>query len=112
MTLQKSSCLYQIGRLEARVLSKAGKMVFVRSNFSGIHLYTMSGTKIPNYIAHDLDNANRKFFWDNNLDSNQSQPKISLIAWDKICRLKSEGSLSIRRIKDGNAAMLTKLDWK
>lgn len=34
-------------------------------------MYTMSSIKIPRYIAKELDNANRKFFWTNNLNSDK-----------------------------------------
>lgn len=35
---------------KGRILSQAGRMVLIRSNLTGIHLYTMNGIKIPNNI--------------------------------------------------------------
>lgn len=32
--------------------------------------------------------------------------------WDKICRLKHEGGLGIRKTEDTNAAFLAKQRWK
>lgn len=37
---------------------------------------------------------------------------MQTIAWDEICRLKSEGGLRIKWTKDVNAAFHAKLGWK
>lgn len=39
------------------------------------------------------------------------QGLISLISWVKICRLKYEGGLGIRKTQDVNASLLTRLGW-
>lgn len=89
---------------KARVLAQVGKMVLINSNLSGVPLYTMLGIKILNYIANEVDNANRKLVRSNNLDSDHIQSKTPIIAWDKISRPKCEGGLGITTIKDINAA--------
>lgn len=53
-----------------------------------------------------------KFFWNNSQESDQTQSKIPLIAWDKICHPKCKGGLGIRRIKDVHTATSGKLGWK
>lgn len=53
-------------------LSQVGKIVSIKSNFSGIPIYNMSGIKIPNYIDKELDNAYSKYFWTNNLNYDQN----------------------------------------
>lgn len=73
---------------KARVLAQVGKMVLINSNLSGVPLYTMFGIKILNYIANEVDNANRKLVRSNNLDSDHIQSKTPIIAWDKISRPK------------------------
>ena len=35
-----------------------------------------------------------------------------LVAWDDVCRPKSEGGLGIRKNNDANKAAITKLGWK
>lgn len=68
-------------------------------------MYNMSGIKMSNYIAKELDIANRKFFWTNNLNYAQNISGTSSVAWNKICRPKCEGGLDIRKTQDFNAAM-------
>lgn len=43
-------------------------------------MYTMPGIKNPNYIAKELDNTTRKFFWASNLNSDRNLSIITLIA--------------------------------
>lgn len=61
-------------------------MVLIKANPSSIPMYTMSGMRSPNYIAKELDNANRNFFWNNNLtDENLSRTPLTAYG---ISRLK------------------------
>lgn len=48
--------------MENTTLSHAGKVVLIKSSLSGIPIYNMFGINIPNYIAKEVDNSNRKFF--------------------------------------------------
>lgn len=42
------------------------------------------------YIAKEIDCKNRDFFWQNNMESNNTHGTIPLIWWDKIYRPKHE----------------------
>lgn len=72
----------------------------------------MQVTKFPHNISKEIDNVNRNFFWNNNLERDGYQIPTSLISWNKICRAKYQGVLGIKKTRDINAALLTKLGWK
>lgn len=74
-------------------------MVLTKSDLLGILIYTLSSIKIPNYDAKYLDNANRKFCWNNNLKPDHSLPSISFISWNKIYRPKCEGGLALAKLQ-------------
>ena len=61
---------------------------------------------LPTSTHKELDQVNRKFFWNKDL---QHRP---LIGWDRICRPKNFGGLGIRKSKDMNEALQMKLIWK
>lgn len=82
--------------MESSTLSRAGKMVFINSNLSSTPFYIMSANKIFNKILKELDRANRKFFWNNNIDSDHDQSLIPLKSYNKIYRPNCEGGQDIR----------------
>lgn len=45
----------------ARVLSQAGKTVLLKSNLTGIPLFLIHGTKIPNYMMKEINSVNMNF---------------------------------------------------
>lgn len=56
-----------------------------------------------------MDNKNRDFFWQNNMEAANGYGTVRLISWDKICRPKCEVELGIRRVQYVNATFLAKL---
>lgn len=68
--------------------------------------------KIPIYIAQEINSANRNVFWKNKIDSDNVQGLNAYDFLEKFCRLKCEGGLDIRKIKDINASSFAKLGWK
>ena len=57
-------------------------------------------------IHFDLNKTNRIFYW------NKGNNHSPFISWDKICRSKSNGGLSIRKSDLMNKALQMKLIWK
>ena len=66
----------------------------------------MQNFMLPASIHRELDQINRQFFWNKDL---QHRP---LISWDRICRPKKCGGLGIRKSKEMNEALQMKLIWK
>lgn len=70
----------------------------------------MDWFKILKYIYKHIVDLDRNFFWKDYIHNNKN--RLYTLAWDKICRPKSEGGLGIRRIEDVNATFLAKQGWK
>lgn len=47
---------------KARMFSQAGKIILIKSNLTGIQMFTMQGIKIPSSIAKEIDKKYRVFF--------------------------------------------------
>lgn len=67
----------------------------------------MNWFKLPKYICKDIDGFNWDFFWKDNCDKH----KLHTLACDKICSLKCEGGLGIRKTEYINAVFLAKQGW-
>ncbi|KAL7214682.1 hypothetical protein ACSBR1_026965 [Camellia fascicularis] len=89
-------------------LSLAGRATLIQSVTSAIPACTMQTMKVPIRVCDDIDRLNRNFLWGDTLEHR----KIHLIKWDQVCKKKEDGGLGIRRARDNNLALLTKLSWK
>ena len=96
---------------KARFLLRAGKVVLMKSNLASSPLHVMNCFKLTKNINEDLDKINRKFLWALNIGFKEAKG-FPLVAWDEVCRPKSEGGLGIRRNEDVNKATITKLGWR
>lgn len=100
---------HKLAEWKARTLSAAGKVVLTKSNLTNTCQYPVNWIKFPKCIATEIDKVNRDFSLENNMEHNNSNiDNLYILAWDKICKPKSEGSLGIRRTKNLNAAYLAK----
>lgn len=59
--------------------------------------------KFPKYV-YEIDKINRNFLWNDNKDINiqNTYYTIQTIAYNKICRSKSEGGLEVKKTKNVN----------
>lgn len=64
----------------------------------------MHDIKIPNNISKQIENT--KWNYGNIFRHDLNRSIIPLAAWDKMCKLKCEGGMGIRRNQDVNAALL------
>lgn len=67
----------------------------------------MQTTLIPKRVINDIDRLNWNFLRSDILE----RKKIHLVNRDVICRMKSQGGLGIKKARDQNLALLTKLEW-
>ena len=64
--------------------------------------------ELPTKASSYLDKCNREFFW----KKYNIEKGMPLIAWDKVCRPKSQGGLGLRKTEAVNKAFQCKLVWK
>ncbi|KAL7226194.1 hypothetical protein ACSBR1_021345 [Camellia fascicularis] len=89
------------------VLSMAGRATLIKSVSAAIPSYTMQTTIIPKKVSNVIDKLNRDFLWGDTLDKR----KVHLVKWDVVCKVKKQGGLGIKKARDQNLALLTKLGW-
>ena len=96
----------RLGGWRARLLSRGGRLVLLKSVLAAIPIYYMSIFRMPAGVRRRLEQTMRSFFW------RGSRPEISrgaaLVAWTTVCRPISQGGLGIRHLQHTNIALLTK----
>lgn len=68
----------------------------------------MQTMELPISVCDKLDRLNRNYLW----GDTDNKKRIHLINWNKVCTGKSFGGLGIRKARNSNLALLTKLGWK
>lgn len=84
------------------VLSKAGKEVMIKTVAQSLHTYARSVLNFPSSFCDDIRSLISKFWW----GKKSGEKKIHWIAWEKLCRPKSEDGLGFRDVKMFNWALL------
>ena len=96
----------RLGGWRARLLSRGGRLVLLKSVLAAIPIYYLSIFRIPAGVRRRLEKTMRTFFW------RGSRPKESrgwaLVAWTTVCQPVSQGGLGIRNLQHTNMALLTK----
>jgi hypothetical protein len=93
----------------AKSLSQAGRLVLIKSVAAAIPSYAMSTFLLPNSICSQLDKVFKNFWW--GFPPSKSR-NLTLKSWDSICTPKSLGGLSLRKTREVNLALISKLGWK
>ncbi|KAL5562053.1 hypothetical protein UlMin_031800 [Ulmus minor] len=92
---------------KSEVLSKAKRMVLIKSIALSLPVYTMQSMKLPKSVCAKLDAIIRNFWW----SAFSSDHSLCLKAWSDICQPKQWGSLGFRRMHDLNISLLAKWAW-
>ncbi|KAL5553311.1 hypothetical protein UlMin_040712 [Ulmus minor] len=90
---------------KAKTLSKAKRMVLIKSVALALPLYAMHSVKIPIDVCSKMDARIRSLWWGH---SSNSSHAFCLKAWDSLCKPLSCGELGFHRMKDFNVAFLSK----
>jgi hypothetical protein len=93
----------------AKTLSQAGRLVLIKSVAATIPSYAMGTFLIPNSCCKALDRAFKNFLWG---FPPKKTRNLSLKAWDSICTPKALGGLGIRKMREVNLALISKLGWQ
>lgn len=112
--LTKADCIALTDRITARIqswahrfLSFAGRLQLVRSVLHSIQAFWTSVFTLPASVIASVERIMRQFLW-KGAALGRGGAKV---AWEEVCRPKSEGGLGIRNLKDCNRASMLKFIW-
>ncbi|KAL2894836.1 LINE-1 retrotransposable element ORF2 protein [Bienertia sinuspersici] len=91
----------------SRNLSYAGRLQLVNSVLMTISSYWCQIFVLPRKVIQGIIGVCRAFLWHGTYASH----KMSLVAWDEVCKPKQEGGLGIRNIHIWNLAAVGKHVW-
>ena len=86
----------------------AGRNTLISLVSSTIPCHVMQNSYMLGSDRDQLDKYNWQFLW----GGSENNRKISLVAWDEVCKPKKNGGLGIRKAKHQNQAFMMKLGWK
>ncbi|XP_042495078.1 uncharacterized protein LOC122074317 [Macadamia integrifolia] len=90
---------------KGKLLSMAARIELVRSVVSAIPNHSFAVYWWPSSLLETMERWMRNFIWTGEVDSS----KAITVRWDFVCKPKEEGGLGIRRLRDTNMAMLSKM---
>jgi hypothetical protein len=93
----------------AKTLSQAGRLTLIKSVAVALPSYAMSTFLLPSSFCFELDRIFKNFWWGFPAHKNKN---LSLKAWDSLCMPKVLGGLGLRKMKEVNLALISKLGWK
>jgi len=89
-------------------LSRAGRVVLVKSVLNSLPIYYLSLFRMPKKVAQEIIRLQRKFLWGGN---KEGRP-MALVKWELVQLSKEKGGLGVGDIEVKNAALLLKWWWK
>jgi len=93
----KSSCL-----------SRAGRLVLIKSVLNCLPIYYLSLFKMPKKVALEITKMQRKFLWGVNKEGRCN----ALVRWEVVQKSKKNGGLGVNDLLLKNAALLFKWWWR
>jgi hypothetical protein len=98
--------LSKIEGWRAKTLSQAGRLVLIKSVVAALPSYAMSTFLLPLSFSNKLDRIFKNFWW--GFPSKKSK-NLSLKALDSLCIPKLLGGLGLRKMREVNLALVSKL---
>ena len=85
-------------------LNITARLVLLKSVLQTLPTYLFTALAAPKQIIRAIRNIQRNFLWYGSKD----KKRMVLIAWEKICKIKIDGVLSIRSVRSMNKALFAK----
>lgn len=89
-------------------LSRAGRLVLIKSVLMVVPVYWASLTWVPKGILSSIDKLCSRFLW----AGSKSKKVTSWIAWDKVARLKDWGGWGIKNLACFSQCLAAKIIWR
>nr|XP_009620294.1 uncharacterized protein LOC104112156 [Nicotiana tomentosiformis] len=86
----------KIRATSARHLSYAGKLQVINSVLFSVHNFWGAVFVLPQSVLNEVDRKCMEFLW----GSSEEKKKLSLVAWEKICKPKKQGGLNAKGCKN------------
>ncbi|XP_015970212.1 uncharacterized protein LOC107493670 [Arachis duranensis] len=92
---------------KAKVLSKAGKLVLLKSVLNSLPVYYLNLYKMPKAVAQKLISLQRRFLW----SKEDGRHGMALVRWELVQAPKKLGGLGVGDAMLRNTALLFKWWW-
>ena len=92
----------------AKTLSQASRLVLIKSVAAAFPSYAMSTFLLTTSVCTELDKIFKNFWW--GFPTKKSR-NLSLKAWDSLYIPKLLGGLCLRKMREVNMALVSKLGW-
>jgi hypothetical protein len=84
-------------------------LVLIKSVAAVLPSYAMNSFLLPMSFCNELDRIFKKIWWGFLAKKTRN---LSLKAWDSLCVPKLLGGLGLRKMREVNLALISKLGWK
>ena len=98
----------ELSVLKASYLSLGGRLTLIKSVLANLPMYYLSWLRCLISVINQIEKLQWDFLW----HGRNEEKKFHLVDWSSVCRLKVEGGLGIRPLRQMNQALLGKWLWR